>query len=76
MQHNATSREANGTIARAPRLSCLYKQALIFLSSSGTSAIYSQLCGGGRGARREVGGQGGLEKFCYSFSQGAPEACV
>lgn len=49
MQHNATSREASGTIARAPRLSCLYKQALIFLSSSGTSAIYSQLCGGGGG---------------------------
>lgn len=49
MQHNAASGEASGTIARAPRLSCLYKQALIFLSTSGTSAIYSQLCG--RGAR-------------------------
>lgn len=66
MQHNATSREASGTIARAPRLSCLYKQALIFLSTSATSAIYSQLCGGG---------PRGLEKFCYSPAR-APEACV
>lgn len=66
MQHNAASGGASGTIARAPRLSCLYKQALIFLSTSGTSAIYSQLCG--RGAGR------GLEKFCYSPA-GAPEAC-
>lgn len=53
MQHNAASGGASGTIARAPRLSCLYKQALIFLSTSGTSAIYSQLCG--RGAREGVG---------------------
>lgn len=56
-QYNAASRKASRRIARAPRLSCLYKQALIFLSSSGTSAIYSQPCGWG---------PAGLEKFCYS----------
>lgn len=56
-QHNTASREASRRIARAPGLSCLYKQALIFLSSSGTSTIYSQLCGWG---------PAGLEKFCYS----------
>lgn len=50
------SKRASRRIARAPGLSCLYKQALIFLSSSGTSTIYSQLCGRGP----EV-----LEKFCY-----------
>lgn len=56
-QYNAASRKASRRIARAPRLSCLYKQALIFLSSSGTSAIYSQPRGRG---------PAGLEKFCYS----------
>lgn len=56
-QYNAASRKASRRIARAPRLSCLYKQALIFLSSSGTSAIYSQPRGWG---------PAGLEKFCYS----------
>lgn len=56
-QYNAASRKASGRITWAPRLSCLYKQALIFLSSSGTSAIYSQSCGWG---------PAGLEKFCYS----------
>lgn len=67
MQHNATSREASGTIARAPRLSCLYKQALIFLSSSGTSAIYSQLCG--RGAQ-------GVGEILLQSSQGPGGLCV
>lgn len=56
-QYNTASREASRRIAWAPGLSCLYKQALIFLSSRGTSAIYSQLCGWG---------PAGLEKFCYS----------
>lgn len=56
-QYNTASREASRRIAWAPGLSCLYKQALIFLSSPGTSAIYSQLCGWG---------PAGLEKFCYS----------
>lgn len=54
MQHNAASGEPSGTIARAPRLSCLYKQALIFLSTSGTLAIYSQLCGRGAQGVREI----------------------
>lgn len=56
-QYNRASREASRRIAWAPGLSCLYKQALIFLSSPGTSAIYSQLCGWS---------PAGLEKFCYS----------
>lgn len=56
-QYNTASREASRRIAWAPGLSCLYKQALIFLSSPGTSAIYSQLCGWG---------PAGLQKFCYS----------
>lgn len=56
-QDNAASRKASRRIARAPRLSCLYKQALIFLSSSGTSAIYSQTRGRG---------PAGLQKFSYS----------
>lgn len=47
----SVSEKASGRIARAPRLSCLYKQALIFLSTPGTSAIYSQP--GGRVAWRE-----------------------
>lgn len=53
----AVSPEAGSRIAWAPALSCLYKQALIFLSSHGTSTIYSQLCG------RAPAGQ---QKFCYS----------
>lgn len=56
-QYNTASRGASMRIAWAPGLSCLYKQALIFLSSPGTLAIYSQLCGWG---------PAGVEKFCYS----------
>lgn len=48
------SRRASRRIARAPGLSCLYKQALIFLSSPGTSAIYSQLCGWGPAGAEEI----------------------
>lgn len=35
------SRRAAGPIAGAPKLSCLYKQALIFLSTAATFTIYS-----------------------------------
>lgn len=54
IQYNTTSRGASRRTAWAPGLSCLYKQALIFLSSPGTSAIYSQLCGRGPGGAREI----------------------
>lgn len=46
--------KASGRIARAPRLSCLYKQALIFLSTPGTSAIYSQPGGRVAGGLQEI----------------------
>lgn len=53
-EHSAASREAGRRIARAPGLSCLYKQALIFLSSTGTSAIYSRPCGRGPDGAGEI----------------------
>lgn len=52
--YNTASPGPSRRTAWAPRLSCLYKQALIFLSSPGTSAIYSQYCGRGPGGAGEI----------------------
>lgn len=53
-EKKTASTRAGQRIAWAPGLSCLYKQALIFLSSPGTSAIYSQLCGWGPSGAGEI----------------------
>lgn len=53
-KYNTASPGPSRRTAWAPRLSCLYKQALIFLSSPGTSAIYSQYCGRGPGGAGEI----------------------